>query len=144
MSAPAIEVAGAVIVRQGRILLAQRMPPRDYAYLWESPGGKLEPGESHRDAIARELREELGIEVHPGLVPDQPLASFKLLRAGADAPDIQVSLYFVGDRFEGTPTPREGQGLGWFTAKEMMQLELAPANNVNRWDVVRVVGRPPQ
>ena len=59
-----IEVAAAVILRgDGRFLLAQRPAGKVYAGYWEFPGGKVEHGESAADALARELHEELGIEV---------------------------------------------------------------------------------
>ena len=59
-----IEVVAAVIERpDGAFLLAQRPPGKVYAGYWEFPGGKVEPGEAAHDALARELHEELGIEV---------------------------------------------------------------------------------
>ena len=62
--APLVSVAVAVLLRRdGRVLLAQRLPGTPYAGYWEFPGGKLEPGESVAEALARELDEELGIEV---------------------------------------------------------------------------------
>lgn len=61
-----LRVVGAVIVREDRILAARRAPGRSAAGLWEFPGGKVEPGESPQQALARELREELGIEVEIG------------------------------------------------------------------------------
>src|SRR5262249_60403622 len=62
--APLVAVAAAVLQRRdGHVLLAQRLAGTPYAGYWEFPGGKLEPGESAPTALARELREELGIEV---------------------------------------------------------------------------------
>src|SRR4051812_28674545 len=59
-----VEVAAAVLQRpDGAFLLAQRPPDKVYAGYWEFPGGKIEPGETAADALARELHEELGIEV---------------------------------------------------------------------------------
>ena len=57
------EVAAAVIERPGEFLLAQRPEGKPYPGYWEFPGGKIEPGESPRDALVRELEEELGIHV---------------------------------------------------------------------------------
>src|SRR5688500_19620464 len=59
-------VAGVICDARDRILLARRTEGRDLAGLWEFPGGKREPGESPEAALARELREELGIEVNVG------------------------------------------------------------------------------
>ena len=68
MTAP-VEVAVAVLIRMdGRVLLARRPAGKVYAGYWEFPGGKVEPGESVRDALEREIREELAVEVeraHP-------------------------------------------------------------------------------
>jgi len=58
-----IRVVGGMIERDGRYLIAQRKPRAIFPLLWEFPGGKVEPGESDEEALARELREKLGIEV---------------------------------------------------------------------------------
>ncbi|MGP3990754.1 (deoxy)nucleoside triphosphate pyrophosphohydrolase [Streptomyces sp. 3N207] len=57
-----VVVAGAVI-DEGRFLAARRTAPPEFAGRWELPGGKVEPGESAQEALVRELREELGVEV---------------------------------------------------------------------------------
>lgn len=61
-----ITVVAAVIVRAGQILIGQRTKGEWNEYKWEFPGGKVEPGESPRAAISRELREELDIEAEIG------------------------------------------------------------------------------
>ncbi|HMB43937.1 MAG TPA: NUDIX domain-containing protein, partial [Luteimonas sp.] len=64
---PLVEVvAGVLQDARGRILLARRTKGRDLAGLWEFPGGKREPGESAEAALARELQEELGVQVTVG------------------------------------------------------------------------------
>ena len=65
-----LTVAAGVVVREGRIMLCQRRPEAHNGLKWEFPGGKLEPGESPEAALARELREELGIRVRVGRVID--------------------------------------------------------------------------
>ena len=60
-----IEVVAAIIEQDGKILLAQRPPHADQPGMWEFAGGKVEPGESQPQALARELREEMGIIAHP-------------------------------------------------------------------------------
>ena len=72
-----IHVVAAVIRdARGRILLARRTLGRDLAGLWEFPGGKVEPGETDAQALARECLEELGVRVEVGarVGPDVPLA----------------------------------------------------------------------
>jgi 8-oxo-dGTP diphosphatase len=60
-----VVVGGALYDRRGRLLAARRSAPPELAGRWELPGGKLEPGESAAEALVRELREELGVEVEP-------------------------------------------------------------------------------
>lgn len=59
-------VAAALIVRDGQVLIGQRRPDQPMASLWEFPGGKIEPGETAQQALARELSEELGIQATVG------------------------------------------------------------------------------
>ncbi len=84
-----VEVAVGVLVerdaagREGRFLLTSRPPGKVYASYWEFPGGKVEAGETVEQALARELREEIGIEIgaaHPWqvLVMDYPHARVRL------------------------------------------------------------------
>lgn len=56
-----ITVVAALITRDSKLLVCQRRRDDTYALQWEFPGGKVEPGETHAQALARELREELGI-----------------------------------------------------------------------------------
>lgn len=73
-------VAGAILDGT-RLLAAQRSSPPDLAGQWELPGGKVEPGEDPRDALSRELREELGIEVRLGaLLPAPDGGDWPILR----------------------------------------------------------------
>ncbi|MFI9205250.1 (deoxy)nucleoside triphosphate pyrophosphohydrolase [Streptomyces sp. NPDC053048] len=58
-------VVGGAVFHQGRLLAARRSAPPELAGRWELPGGKVEPGETARQALVRELREELGIEAEP-------------------------------------------------------------------------------
>jgi mutator protein MutT len=61
-----IDVAAGLVFRSGKLLITKRHDDAHLGGLWEFPGGKLEPKESFEQCLARELREELGIEVHVG------------------------------------------------------------------------------
>ncbi|MUL66783.1 DNA mismatch repair protein MutT [Mycobacterium sp. CBMA 234] len=76
-----IVVAGALIA-DARLLVAQRNRPPELAGLWELPGGKVNPGETDEQALARELHEELGVTVAVGarLGEDVPLSDTVTLR----------------------------------------------------------------
>lgn len=89
-------VVGAALVEDGRLLAARRSAPVELAGRWELPGGKVEPGETADEALARELREELGVDAEvSGRVPGEwPLrAPYVLqvwtarLRPGSAAPE---------------------------------------------------------
>ena len=56
-----VQVVAAILERDGRILICRRTPEQSHPLKWEFPGGKVEPGESPAEALARELEEELGI-----------------------------------------------------------------------------------
>ncbi len=60
-----IDVVAALIIKDGLFFAAQRGPAQSFAGYWEFPGGKVEPHETHREALARELYEELGIRAYP-------------------------------------------------------------------------------
>ncbi len=63
---PTVIVAAAVVIEADRVLLTRRPGGTHLAGLWEFPGGKLEPDESPEECVARELREEIGVEVEVG------------------------------------------------------------------------------
>jgi 8-oxo-dGTP diphosphatase len=98
-------VAAALYDGQGRVLIAERPPGKHMAGRWEFPGGKIEPGETEEAALARELHEELGIEV---------LAAHPELTLRHDYPEkrVQVSLWIV-ERYAGQPRGLDGQSLKW-------------------------------
>jgi 8-oxo-dGTP diphosphatase len=98
-AAPRLRVVAAVAWRDGLLLLTRRPPGSRFGLMWEFPGGKLEPGESPGQALARELREELGV----GAVPGETLA---VERHDYEA-GPSVELHFVGcelESFDFTPS----------------------------------------
>jgi 8-oxo-dGTP diphosphatase len=94
---PPTSVVGAAIVRAGRVLAACRTEPPELAGLWEFPGGKVESGESDAEALRRECREELGVEVVVGarVGPDVAIAGgaavIRVFHCTADVVDFTLS-----------------------------------------------------
>jgi len=116
-----VRVAAAVILRaDGAVLLAQRPPGKAYAGYWEFPGGKLEPGETPSHALARELREELGIVTRaasPWLVQEYVY------------PHAHVELnFFRVQAFDGEPSGHDGQAFAWQDPHAISVAPLLPAN----------------
>ena len=98
-------VAAALFDDGGRVLIAQRPAGKALAGRWEFPGGKVTAGESERDALRRELREELGIEVTAA-------RPFMRLNHAYEDRDVELSLWIV-ERFSGSPRSLDAQALKW-------------------------------
>ena len=116
-----IEVAAAVIqCADGRFLLAQRPQGKVYAGYWEFPGGKIESGEAAERALARELHEELGIDVR---------SSYPWITREYVYPHDHVRLsFFRVLAWSGEPHPREDQAIAWQTPGGSMVSPMLPAN----------------
>jgi 8-oxo-dGTP diphosphatase len=127
-----VEVAAAVVLRpDDRFLLAQRPAGKAYTGFWEFPGGKVERGEPARTALARELREELGIEVTHAC----PWITFEYVY-----PHAHVRLnFFRVLRWEGEPGSREAQALSWQRRGAISVSPLLPANA----PILRALNLPP-
>jgi 8-oxo-dGTP diphosphatase len=115
-------VAAAIRDPQGRLLLQQALPGKRHALLWEFPGGKVESQENPRLALAREVREELGLTLDPAEM--RPLG-FADERGLDGRPGIVLFLYDCAV-WSGMPEALEGQAFGWFTFPEAGSLALAP------------------
>lgn len=121
-----VPVVCAVIVRAGRLLLAQRPPHKLLPRKWEFAGGKVEPGEAPAVAIVREIREELGCafvitRALPPFVHDYGTVVIEMLPfVGALAPDSPE------------PHPHEHMALAWVPVEELAAYDLAAAD----WPVV--------
>jgi 8-oxo-dGTP diphosphatase len=116
-----VEVAAAVIERSdGAFLMASRPEGKLYQGWWEFPGGKVEAGESARQALDRELREELGIEV---------IEAWPWLNRSFVYPHAAVMLrFFRVTRWQGDPHPHEGQTFAWTHADAPEVTPILPAN----------------
>ena len=111
-----IVVAGAIIAER-KVLIAQRLRPPALAGRWELPGGKVAAGETEPDALARELAEELGIEVTVGarLGDDIELNATTTLRA-----------YLA--TYSRRTQPHDHAALRWVTAAELPEVDWVPAD----------------
>lgn len=115
-----VAVAIALIEGDGRWLVQQRPAGRHLAGTWEFPGGKIAPGETAREAVVREVQEELGLQV----AIDAALGTVRHAYA-----ERQVVLHpFICHVIDGTPAAVEGQALRWVTAEALMSLPIPAAN----------------
>ncbi len=114
-----VRVLAAVIVRHEQYLLGLRPAGKRHAGQWEFPGGKVEAGESDYDALARELREELGVTL-------VALGAERFVqRDGASVFEIT----FVDAEIDGEPHAMEHEQLAWIAAHELLTYPLAPSDH---------------
>jgi len=117
-------VAAAVLVERGRVLLTQRKAGTHLAGAWEFPGGKVEAGEDPRDALRRELWEELGIRASVGEVVDVTFHRYD------DADKAVLLLFFDASRDSGSPDPRavEVADFRWAAPGDLAPHDFPPAD----------------
>ncbi|HAM73865.1 MAG TPA: 8-oxo-dGTP diphosphatase MutT [Verrucomicrobiales bacterium] len=119
-STPVIEVAAGLVFREGRLLISRRPEGAHLAGMWEFPGGKLEPGESHQDCLARELLEELGIEVSVGELIEEIVHVY---------PEKTVRLrFFRCGLAANEPRPIGCAAVEWIGAEELDSYVFPPAD----------------
>jgi mutator protein MutT len=114
-----IAVVAAVVERDGMFLLTRRQAGVHLEGMWEFPGGKIAPDESHDDALRREMREELDTDV---VVHDLVFTTSHAY------PDRIVRLYFYACTLSGTPRPLLGQQMRWVARRELPALGFPPAD----------------
>lgn len=126
-----VEVAAAVIEHaDGTFLLAQRPEGKVYAGWWEFPGGKVETGESVASALARELHEELGLDVEE---------AYPWITRTHDYEHASVRLNFYRVvRWRGEPQSKEGQHFSWQRLPELTVGPILPANG----PILKALGMP--
>jgi mutator protein MutT len=114
-----IAVVAAVIERDDRFFLTRRHAGVHLEGMWEFPGGKVDPGESHPEALRREIREELDADV------DVHGRVFETTHA---YPDRTIALYFYRCELKGEPRPLLGQEMRWVPRGELARLGFPPAD----------------
>ena len=113
-------VAGAII-KDGKVFSAQRGNSGKTAFKWEFPGGKINPGETPEQALARELKEELSIKVKVNELVYQVIDEYEDVILHIDTYRCEL--------LEGTPTLSEHIALAWSNKEELDKLEFSPADD---------------
>jgi 8-oxo-dGTP diphosphatase len=113
-------VAAALYDQAGRVLIAQRPAGRHMAGRWEFPGGKVGRNETESAALARELREELGVDVTAA-------RPFMRLTHSYDDRDVELSLWIV-EQFTGTPASQDAQRLKWVVPAQLAAEDILEAD----------------
>jgi 8-oxo-dGTP diphosphatase len=124
-----IVVVAAVIERDGSFLVTRRLEGTHLGGMWEFPGGKVADGETHTEALVREIREELDAEVEVAAL---------LFESEFDYADRRVSLHFYRCTLVGTPRPLLGQQMKWVPRDELRTLDFPPADV----DLIRLLIEP--
>ncbi len=105
---------------QSKVLVAQRNTDDEHYGHWEFPGGKMNSGESIEDALKRELKEELNIEISASKPFDDLTYTY---------PQQKVKLhFFLVTEFSRKPEGKEGQKIEWISVKNLSQLDMLHAN----------------
>lgn len=118
-STTTIVVVAAVVEANDSFLVTRRPDGVHLAGMWEFPGGKIGPAESHADALTREMREELDAEV------DVHDLVFETVHA---YPERTVALYFYRCTLRGQPRPLLGQQMRWVRRADLPSLGFPPAD----------------
>ena len=113
-------VVAGVVRRDGQVMLCQRRPEVHNGLKWEFPGGKIEPGESPEAALARELREELDLQVQVGRVIDAVHHRY---------PDREVLVLFYDCRVaQGEPRTVDCNAIAWARPEALRGYDFAGAD----------------
>jgi 8-oxo-dGTP diphosphatase len=121
MTKPVLTVVAAAIVNpKGEILLSCRPAGKPMAGMWEFPGGKIEANESPEQALVRELREEIGIEVAENTLTPATFASHSYENF-----HLLMPLFLVQE-WKNDPSPLEGQLLQWFKLSHIDTTTMPP------------------
>ncbi|MDC0887024.1 (deoxy)nucleoside triphosphate pyrophosphohydrolase [Altererythrobacter sp.] len=115
-------VAAALRDNCGRVLMHRRPCGKEHGGLWEFPGGKVEPGETAREAIVREIKEETGLSIAAGALSECGFAE----GVREDNESALVILLYTATEWSGEPLPLDGGELAWCDQAQIAQLEKPP------------------
>ena len=116
-----IDVVGAIIKDGDRYLVGQRPANKSQGGMWEFMGGKIEPGETPEQALARECQEELALEIENERVIDSVVHEYP-------EKTIRLTLILCSPKSGSVPKALEHQQIRWVTRSEMDALDFAPAD----------------
>lgn len=125
-----IVVTAAVIERDDAFLMTRRLAGTHLEGVWEFPGGKCEPDESHAACLEREIREELECSVSVGE---------EIFSVAHEYPERTVELHFFACGLIGEPRPLLGQEMKWVPRTRLAELEFPPADA----ELIRMLSRHP-
>ena len=128
LTGPVLPVVGLCLVAaDGRVCMQQRPAGKAHGGRWEFPGGKVEAGETHRSALAREIAEELGIAVRPqDLVPIAFADRGTLEDSRPDGGGAVLIVLYAATSWEGEVQALEGGAVGWFEPDSLADLPMPP------------------
>ncbi len=113
-----LRIATGVVERDGKYLIADRIPPSDWPGYWEFPGGKIDPGETSEEAAVREVKEEVGVDVQVRA----SLGAFVLEDYSVHG-DIHGEAFLLGIIGDEEPRPIAGENVKWATLDEISEME---------------------
>jgi mutator protein MutT len=116
---PRLVVTAAIVERDGTFLVTRRPRGVHLGGLWEFPGGKCEPGESHPECLRREIQEELGIAIE---------VNGEVFTVSHAYDDRIVELHFFACDIAAEPRPLIGQEIRWVPGDGLLELEFPPAD----------------
>lgn len=115
-----IHVVGAVIIKERKILCAQRGPDKSLPLMWEFPGGKIEAQETPKEALKREIKEEMLCTIEVGQKVDYTVYEY-------DFGVVHLTTY-ISTIIKGDLTLTEHEQIKWLSPSEIGQLDWAPAD----------------
>ena len=128
-----MEVVAALIWEKDKFMICQRPAHKARGLLWEFVGGKVEPGETREEALARECREELGVRISVGDL---------FMDVTHEYPDVTVHLtLFNATVAEGVPEKLEHNDIRWITPAEIPDYEFCPADVEILAEITKVFGK---
>ncbi|MGQ9558115.1 MAG: 8-oxo-dGTP diphosphatase MutT [Desulfurispora sp.] len=115
-----INVTAAILINDGKVLIAQRGEGDRLAHRWEFPGGKIEPGETPEACLIREMREEFQVEIGVDGFFGESVYQYEHIT-------VQL-LAYLAHLVEGEPRPTAHEAFRWVTVEELAGFDFAPAD----------------